>query len=52
MAERFDILVLGIAEDDALSLLFAKTADVPRLSDRYLLLLGWDCVVVIRRLMR
>ena len=35
MAERFDVLVLGIAEDDALSLLFAKTADVPRPSDRY-----------------
>ena len=35
MAERFDVLVLGISEDDALSLLFAKTADVPRPSDRY-----------------
>ena len=35
MAERFDVLVLGISEKDALSLLFAKTADVPRPSDRY-----------------
>jgi HEAT repeat protein len=35
MAERFDVLVLGISKVDALSLLFAKTADVPRPSDRY-----------------
>ena len=35
MAERFDVLVLGISETDALSLLFAKTADIPRPSDRY-----------------
>ena len=35
MAERFDVLVEGISEAEALSLLFAKTADVPRPSDRY-----------------
>ena len=35
MAERFDVLVLGISEEDALSLLFAKTADVRLPSDRY-----------------
>ena len=35
MAERFDVLVQGISEAQALSLLFAKTSNVPRPSDRY-----------------
>ena len=35
MAERFDVLVEGISEAEALSLLFAKTDDVPCPSDRY-----------------
>ena len=35
MAERFDVLVSGISEADALSLLFAKTSDVSPPSDRY-----------------
>ena len=35
MAERFDVLVQGITQDDALSLLFAKTDSVARPSDRY-----------------
>ena len=35
MAERFDVLVQGISEADALSLLFADTACVERPSDRY-----------------
>ena len=35
MAERFDVLVQGITQEDALSLLFAKTDSVARPSDRY-----------------
>ena len=35
MAERFDILVQGISESDALSLLFADTSSVDRPADRY-----------------
>ena len=35
MAERFDVLVQGISEADALSLLFADTACVERPADRY-----------------
>ena len=35
MAERFDVLVQGISEADALSLIFADTASVERPSDRY-----------------
>ena len=35
MAERFDVLVQGITQEDALSLLFAKTASVDRPADRY-----------------
>ena len=35
MAERFDVLVQGISEQDALSLLMAQTSTVPRPADRY-----------------
>ena len=35
MAERFDVLVQGLSEADALSLLFADTACVERPADRY-----------------
>ena len=35
MAERFDVLVQGISEQDALSLLMAPTSTVPRPADRY-----------------
>ena len=35
MAERFDVLVQGITQEDALSLLFAKTASIDRPADRY-----------------
>jgi len=35
MAERFDVLVQGISEHDALSLLMAQTSTVQRPADRY-----------------
>ena len=35
MAERFDVLVQGISEQDALSLLMAQTSTVQRPADRY-----------------
>ena len=35
MAERFDVLVQGISEQEALSLLLAQTSTVQRPADRY-----------------
>ena len=35
MAERFDVLVQGLSEQDALSLLMAQTSTIQRPADRY-----------------
>ena len=35
MAERFDVLVEGMSENDALTLLLEKTSNVQRPADRY-----------------